>query len=121
MAKNITPIMRSFFSWLFNRTQGNFKPWLEKYGNLALFVFVAIPLPMTGGWSGALASYIFGMPFWPSILWTSLGVLTSTIVTTTLTLSGVALEKYFGYPTLLAVIVFCFLIWLIYRIKQDKK
>lgn len=28
---------------------------------IALITFVAIPLPMTGGWSGALAAFVFGI------------------------------------------------------------
>lgn len=35
--------------------------YVEKYGFIGLVVFVAIPLPATGVWTGALASYIFGM------------------------------------------------------------
>ena len=30
--------------------------------DLALLVVVAIPLPLTGGWSGVLAAYVFGVP-----------------------------------------------------------
>jgi uncharacterized membrane protein len=34
-----------------------------KYGiNFALVIFVAIPLPLTGAWSGAVASFLFGIP-----------------------------------------------------------
>ncbi|WP_175060238.1 COG2426 family protein [Thermococcus sp. 2319x1] len=36
-------------------------PYVEKWGFLGLIVFVAIPLPGTGVWTGSLAAYIFGM------------------------------------------------------------
>ncbi|RLF89714.1 ligand-binding protein SH3 [Thermococci archaeon] len=36
-------------------------PYVERWGVPGLMVFVAIPLPGTGVWTGALAAYIFGM------------------------------------------------------------
>ncbi|MBP1913010.1 COG2426 family protein [Thermococcus stetteri] len=36
-------------------------PYVEKWGFLGLIIFVAIPLPGTGVWTGSLAAYIFGM------------------------------------------------------------
>lgn len=35
--------------------------YVEKYGFIGLTIFVAIPLPATGVWTGALASYVFGI------------------------------------------------------------
>ncbi|MDI6689729.1 MAG: small multi-drug export protein [Actinomycetota bacterium] len=29
---------------------------------MALVTFVAIPLPMTGAWSGSVAAFVFGIP-----------------------------------------------------------
>ncbi len=37
------------------------KPYVDRYGVPGLIVFVAIPLPATGVWTGALAGYILGM------------------------------------------------------------
>ena len=34
---------------------------IEKYGYLGLFLFVAIPLPGTGAWTGSLIAVLFGM------------------------------------------------------------
>lgn len=34
-----------------------------KYGALALVLFVGIPLPLTGAWTGSLAAFIFRIPF----------------------------------------------------------
>ncbi|USS41701.1 COG2426 family protein [Thermococcus aggregans] len=36
-------------------------PYVEKWGFLGLVVFVAMPLPGTGIWTGSLAAYIFGI------------------------------------------------------------
>ncbi len=35
---------------------------VAKYGAIGLMLFVAVPLPGTGAWSGALAAFIFGIP-----------------------------------------------------------
>jgi uncharacterized membrane protein len=42
---------------------------------LALMMFVAIPLPGTGAWTGSLVAALFGLPKRSSLLAISLGVL----------------------------------------------
>jgi len=60
--------MRKFFEWLFAKTRYKFKGKYLKYGEFALVLFVAIPLPITGCWTGSLAAFLFGIPprraFW---------------------------------------------------------
>ncbi len=72
MSKSKT--LNKYFLWFFARTRRNFNHNYEKWGALALIIFVAIPLPMTGGYSGAIAAFIFGIPFWRALLYVSLGV-----------------------------------------------
>lgn len=55
-------LMKKFFSWLFERTKGKFKGDYMKYGELALVVFIAIPFPLTGAWTGSIAAFLFGIP-----------------------------------------------------------
>ncbi len=55
-------IFNKIFNWLFEKTRKKHTEKFEKWGALALIAFVAIPLPVTGGWSGALASFVFGIP-----------------------------------------------------------
>ncbi|AFK23118.1 COG2426 family protein [Pyrococcus sp. ST04] len=43
------------------RVRAKAKPYVEKWGFLGLIIFVAIPLPGTGVWTGALAAYILGI------------------------------------------------------------
>jgi len=60
-----------FFKWLFKRTRRNTQEKFEKYGALFLLLFVAIPLPVTGAWTGSVAAFIFGIRFFyafPSIV-----------------------------------------------------
>jgi uncharacterized membrane protein len=51
-----------FFDWLFERTKKN-SDSIQKYEALGLAIFVAIPLPMTGAWSGVVAASLFKIKF----------------------------------------------------------
>lgn len=53
---------KRFFEWLFERTRKKFAGNYEKWGYLALILFVAIPLPVTGVWTGSVAAFLFGIP-----------------------------------------------------------
>jgi uncharacterized membrane protein len=50
-----------FFEWLFNRTRRRVEPKIKKYGAVGLIFFVAIPLPVTGAWTGCIAAFLFGI------------------------------------------------------------
>ena len=46
----------------------------------ALFLFVAIPLPGTGAWTGCLAATLLDLKFWPSVLAVLCGVMTAGLI-----------------------------------------
>ncbi len=50
-----------FFEWLFARTRRRIEAKIQKYGALGLMLFVAIPLPVTGAWTGCIAAFLFGI------------------------------------------------------------
>ena len=81
------PLGKRFFDWLFERTRRK-TAGLEKYKFFALAVFVAVPLPVTGAWTGAVAGWLIGMPFWSALFSTLIGVCIAGIVMTTLSLLG---------------------------------
>lgn len=56
------PLWRSFFDWLFARTAKK-SGVIQRYEALGLAIFVAIPLPMTGAWTGCVAASLFKLPF----------------------------------------------------------
>ncbi len=72
------------------RVQG---PRFEKYGSLALILLVAIPLPMTGAWTGSLASWVFGIPPRRAIPLIAAGVAIAGVVVTAVALSGIGLGR----------------------------
>ncbi len=51
-----------FFDWVFERTKKN-ADTIQKYEALGLAIFVAVPLPMTGAWSGVIAASLFKIKF----------------------------------------------------------
>lgn len=78
-----------FFTWLFARTHRRHSEKFEKYGTLALVLFVAIPLPVTGAWTGCVAAFVFGIKFRHALMAIFSGVLISGVIVTTLVLSGI--------------------------------
>lgn len=64
-----------FLGWLFERTRRKTERQIKKYGIIALALFVAIPLPLTGAWTGAVAAFLFGISYWKAIAAIFVGVL----------------------------------------------
>lgn len=56
------------------------------YGSLALVIFVGIPLPFTGAWTGAFLAFLFGIPFRKSFPLIALGLCLSATIVTAITL-----------------------------------
>jgi uncharacterized membrane protein len=78
-------IFKKFFARLFARTQKRGKV-VEKYKSLGLILFVGIPLPVTGAWTGTLAAFIFGVRnrvAFPAIL---AGILLAGVIVTLISL-----------------------------------
>lgn len=79
---------RAFFQWLFDRTRRKAGAKVLKYRALGLAVFVAIPLPVTGAWTGSVAAFLFGIPRRLALPAIALGVAAAGAVVT-LIVSGV--------------------------------
>jgi uncharacterized membrane protein len=74
---------KKFFDWLFARTRSR-ADLLVKYRTLGLTLFVAVPLPLTGAWSGAIGAHLLGLPFWESIAANLVGVMIAGVIVTVL-------------------------------------
>lgn len=79
------PLFRRFFDWLFRRTRAR-SGVIARYEFWGLVIFVGIPLPMTGAWTGAVASVLMAMPYGRSLLAIFVGVLLAAVVVTMLSL-----------------------------------
>ncbi len=65
---------------IFEKTRKKHTKRIETVGAISLIAFVAIPLPGTGAWTGALISYLFNIPYLKSILYIFLGVLLAALI-----------------------------------------
>lgn len=55
-----------FLDVLFERAKEKAGP-VEEFQWLGLMLFVAVPFPGTGAWTGAIIASVLDMPFWPAV------------------------------------------------------
>lgn len=72
-----------FFDWVFERTKKN-ADTVQKYEALGLAIFVAVPLPMTGAWSGVIAASLFKIKFRYAFIAIVAGVIGAGLIVTAL-------------------------------------
>ena len=77
-----------FFDWLFERTKKK-ADTIQKYEALGLAIFVAIPLPMTGAWSGVVAATLFKIRFRYAFIAIIAGVFGAGLIVLTLCALGI--------------------------------
>jgi uncharacterized membrane protein len=80
---------KNFFERFIERARGKLHKNVERWGWLGVAVFVAIPLPLTGAWTGTLGAWVLGLSKRKTMLAVLLGVLTSGIVVTSVVLLGI--------------------------------
>lgn len=62
---------------------------IEKYSFWGLCFFIAVPLPVTGAWTGSLVAAVIGMKPWKAFLSALLGVLIAGVVVTLIVYGGI--------------------------------
>ncbi|MBU1084191.1 MAG: small multi-drug export protein [Candidatus Omnitrophota bacterium] len=81
------PLFDRFFTWLFERTR-NKADLIERFEALGLILFVAVPLPVTGAWTGCVAATLFKIRFRYALPAIIAGVLIAGIIVLVLSLAG---------------------------------
>jgi uncharacterized membrane protein len=81
-------IWSRFFDWLFERTKKK-ADTVQKYEALGLAIFVAIPLPMTGAWSGVVAASLFKIRFRYAFMAILAGIIGAGLIVLTLCKLGI--------------------------------
>lgn len=89
-----SPLYNRFCIWLFERTRRQLNGHVEKYGYWTLAIFVGLPLPMTGAWTGAVAAFVFGLDKKKAFLAITVGVLIAAVIVASLTLGVSGLASY---------------------------
>jgi len=74
-------------NWVFEHTRRRGKA-IEKYEKMGLMLFVAIPLPVTGAWTGSIAAFLLGLKFRYAFLSILMGVIIAGAIVTSLCLLG---------------------------------
>jgi len=70
------------------RTQKKVQPYVEKWGNLGLALFISIPLPGSGVYSGGIGAYLLGFKFKDYLIASIIGVLIAGTVVTVISIFG---------------------------------
>ncbi len=92
LLKLLQPIMKYFENTVvFSKTIGWVKrrsmrkaSLIKKYSLWGLFIFVAIPVPTTGAWTGSVIASLLKLDFKKALLSISLGIITSGIIVATI-------------------------------------
>tara|TARA_B110000438_G_scaffold179697_1_gene171742 strand:- start:193 stop:672 length:480 start_codon:yes stop_codon:yes gene_type:complete len=77
--------LKTIIFYIFNRTRKRGKI-IYRLKFIGLILFVGVPLPLTGVWTGSLAAFLFGLSKKHSLLAISFGVFISSTIVTTLSL-----------------------------------
>ena len=80
-------ILSRMLSWFSERTRKRGRT-VERYERIGLALFVAIPLPVTGAWTGSMAAVLFGLKFKYAFLSILIGIFIAGVIVTCLSLLG---------------------------------
>jgi uncharacterized membrane protein len=83
------PLIGKFFTWCLEKGEKGGEKLKAKAGKglyIALLLFVGIPVPGTGAWTGTLAASILNMDFKKSVLYVLAGVLLAGVIMLVLSL-----------------------------------
>jgi uncharacterized membrane protein len=83
-------------NWLFSRTRKRADRKIRRYEYLGLLLFVALPLPFTGAWTGALIAYLFDLNFSKSLVTIFIGVIIAAFIMIALVFTGQYIWFTFG-------------------------
>lgn len=70
------------FEWLFKRTRAKGERKLQVWGDIGLILFVAVPFPVTGAWTGTLVAYLLKLNRLRSFLCIFVGVVIAGLIMT---------------------------------------
>jgi uncharacterized membrane protein len=81
--------------WLTRKAEKN-REKIEKYSFWGVCLFVAVPLPITGAWTGSLVAAVIDMKFWKALLSCLLGVMIAGVIMTLASYGVVAAFEIFA-------------------------
>ena len=88
MAKSKVKFFNKVANFLLERVEKK-RDRIEKYSFWGLCIFIALPLPVTGAWTGSLVAAVIGMKPWKAFLSALLGVLIAGTIVTLIVYGGI--------------------------------
>ncbi|OGB86853.1 hypothetical protein A3H38_06030 [candidate division WOR-1 bacterium RIFCSPLOWO2_02_FULL_46_20] len=73
------PACDHFFTWLFTRTRSK-SQLIEDFELVGLVLFIGVPLPGTGVWTGVIAAHLLGLRWWPTFLTAAVGTTIASLI-----------------------------------------
>jgi uncharacterized membrane protein len=73
------PSFDRLINWLFERTRAK-SDLIKKFEAVGLMLFVAVPLPGTGIWTGCVAAYLFGLSYLEGFLACAVGTAIAAVI-----------------------------------------
>lgn len=114
-------VIGKFFTWCLEKGEKGGEKLKQTTGERGLFfallLFVGIPLPGTGAWTGTLAASFLNIDFKTSISAVTLGVLLAGLIMSL----GSKFVSILGWPGLIAIIAAILIIICIFIFKGKKK
>lgn len=89
MSESKIKIFNKFSNWLLKKVEKN-REKIEKYAFWGVALFVAIPLPATGAWTGSLVAAAIDLKFWKAVLSALVGVIIAGVIITFIFYGGAA-------------------------------
>jgi uncharacterized membrane protein len=80
--------IKDLYEKLVIRARDNLHPYVERWGVLGLALFIGVPLPGSGVYSGALGAYLLGFRFRQYMLAAAMGVMIAAAAVTAVMVSG---------------------------------
>lgn len=108
---------KKIFIWWEDNAKKKHLSKIQQYGIFWLALFVAVPLPMTGAWTGALLATLMNFPLKKSLLAILAGITGAGLIVTSLVILGINIEKYLGWQILIEILSITIFVWIIYYYK----
>jgi uncharacterized membrane protein len=99
-------IWKNFIIWWEERTRRNHSKKIQKYGFMGLTLLVAIPLPITGAYTGALLAILMDLPFKKSLLSIFTGIFIAGIIVSFIVILGINISQYLGWQLIFGFLFF---------------
>jgi uncharacterized membrane protein len=88
-------LFAKYYNKKVKKTQVKIEPYVKRYGTFGVSLFIGLPLPGSGSYTGALAAYLLGLGYKKFIIANFVGVIIAGTIVTIITLTGIKAANLF--------------------------